>query len=393
MTLEHEPVRSSMLPYGQQSIDEEDIQAVVEVLRGDFITQGPSIAKFEQQIANRTGASYAVAFTNGTAALHGACYAAEIGPGDEVITSPITFLASANCVRYQGGIPVFADIDEATYNINPDKIKEKISPKTKAIIPVDFSGQPVEIEKIMKIAAQHGLVVIEDAAHSLGASYKGKPIGSWADMTMFSFHPVKHITTGEGGIIVTNNEIYYKRLLLFRNHGMTKDPEDLMYNEGPWYYEMHDLGYNYRMTDMQAALGSSQLHKLDSFVEARRKIACIYNEAFAEIEGLVIPYQADDSASSWHLYVIQWKPEYFTVDRKVLFEAMRDEGIGVHVHYIPVYKQPYYQSLGYDMDKCPVAERYYATAMTLPLYPKMTDQDVYDVISAVKKVVLKYRKS
>ncbi|MGZ9586250.1 UDP-4-amino-4,6-dideoxy-N-acetyl-beta-L-altrosamine transaminase [Paenibacillus marinisediminis] len=378
--------KNTFIPYGKQWIDEADEQAVLSVLRSDYITQGPWIEEFEARIANRVGTKYAVAFSNGTAALHGACYAAGIGAGDEVITSPITFLASANCALYQGAKPVFADIDMDTYNIDPDQIIRHISERTKAIIPVDFSGQPVEIDRIMDIARENELVVIEDAAHSLGATYKGKPVGCWADMTMFSFHPVKHITTGEGGMIVTNNKEYYEKLIQFRSHGMTRNPELLTRNDGPWYYEMQSLGYNYRMTDIQAALGSSQLNRLDEFVARRQQIAASYNAAFAELEGIVLPAQAQNTYSSWHLFVIRWNTQYFKVDRRSIFESLRAEGIGVHVHYIPVYKQPYYQLLGYGNEECSNAEVYYDTALTLPIFPKMTDREISTVVSAVKKV-------
>lgn len=380
------------IPYGQQWIDEEDIEAVVQTLKSPFITQGPAITDFEASIADYVGTKFAVAFSNGTAALHAACFAAEIGPGDEVITTPITFLASSNCVLYQGGTPVFADIDNRTYNLDPDDIERKITTRTKAIIPVDFSGQPVEIERIMDIAHQHGLIVIHDAAHSLGAEYKGKKVGSWADMTMFSFHPVKHITTGEGGVITTSNEALYRKLTLFRNHGMTRNPEEWTRNDGPWYYEMHELGYNYRMTDMQAALGSSQLRKLDKFVMRRREMASRYNDAFKELEGIVIPEQHEGAASSWHLYVLRWLPEYFKAGRREIFEALREDGIGVNVHYIPVYKQPYYQRLGYHTVLCPNAEAYYRTAMSIPIFPKMSDGDSYQVISVIKKVYERFVK-
>lgn len=380
------------IPYGQQWIDEEDIEAVVQALRSPFITQGPTITDFEASIADYVGTKFAVAFSNGTAALHAACFAAEIGSGDEVITTPITFLASSNCVLFQGGTPVFADIDNRTYNIHPDDIERKITSRTKAIIPVDFSGQPVEIERIMDIAQHHGLIVIHDAAHSLGAEYKGQKVGSWADMTMFSFHPVKHITTGEGGVITTSNEALYRKLMLFRNHGMTRNAEEWTRNDGPWYYEMHELGYNYRMTDMQAALGLSQLRKLDKFVMRRREIASRYNGAFKELEGIVIPEQHEGAASSWHLYVLRWLPEYFKAGRREIFEALREDGIGVNVHYIPVYKQPYYQRLGYDTVWCPNAEAYYQTAMSIPIFPKMSDGDSYQVISVIKKVYERFVK-
>lgn len=388
MSKEHEsnqPVRATLLPYGQQWLDEQDIEAVVKVLRGDFITQGPAIQTFERKVAEYVGAKYAVAFANGTAALHGACFAAEIGQGDEVITTPITFLASSNCVLYQGGTPVFADIDMDTYNVDPAEIESKVTERTKAIIAVDFTGQPVEIDRISMLAHDRNLVLIQDAAHSLGASYAGRKIGSWADMTMFSFHPVKHVTTGEGGIITTDDERYYERLLLFRNHGMTREPEKLTRTDGPWYYEMQELGYNYRMTDMQAALGASQMDKLDGFIARRREIAATYNEFFSSLPGLVVPKRHPMTESSWHLYVIRWLPEYFSADRREIFEALRAENIGVNVHYIPVYLQPYYKGLGYCSGLCPNAETYYNTAVTLPLFPKMTDKDVVDVMTAVKK--------
>ena len=383
-------IRENMLPYGKQWIDEDDIEAVVRTLRGDFITQGPAIAAFERAVADYVGARYAVAFANGTAALHGACFAAGIGPGDEVITSPITFLASSNCVLYCGGRPSFADIRMDTYNLDPDEVAKRITPRTKAIIPVDFSGQPAEMDRIMALAKERNLVVIEDAAHALGASYDGRKVGAMADMTMFSFHPVKHITTGEGGIIVTDNASFYEKLLLFRNHGMTRDPNKLSAYEGPWYYEMHELGYNYRMTDIQAALGLSQLGKLDKFVELRRSIASTYNEAFAGLEGLVVPYQHPKAESSWHLYVVRWEPQYFRGTRQEIFEAFRERNIGVNVHYIPVYRQPYYRKLGYT-ESCPNAERYYETAISLPIFPKMTAEDVQDVIRSVHRIYESFR--
>jgi perosamine synthetase len=386
----NEPIRQTMLPYGQQWLDEQDKEAVQSVLNSDFITQGPQIDRFERKVADYVGARYAVAFCNGTAALHAACFAAEIGPGDEVITTPITFLASSNCVLYMGGRPIFADIDDRTYNLDPDSIVEHISPRTKAIIPVDFTGQPVEIDRIMMLARDRGLVVIHDAAHSLGAEYCGRKIGAWGDMTMFSFHPVKHITTGEGGMIVTDNESYYKRLLLFRNHGMTRDPMVMSANEGAWYYEMHELGYNYRMTDLQAALGVSQMDKLDGFVNARRSIAHAYNEAFSELEGLITPRQQPAANSSWHLYVLRWELELFDADRRMIFEALRDENIGVNVHYIPVYQQPYYRHNGYADTRLPKAEAYYANTISLPIFPKMSENDVRDVILAVRKVHQQY---
>jgi len=375
-------MRNSYLPYGKQIIDDADIKAVVNILKGDYLTTGPSIEQFEKNIAEYVGANYAVAFTNGTAALHGACFAAGIGRGDEVITTPITFVASANCVLYQGGTVVFADIDPNTYNIDSKKIEEQITNKTKAIIPVDFTGQPADLDAINKIAKKYNLVVIEDAAHALGATYKGKKVGSISDMTMFSFHPVKHITTGEGGMITTNNKKFYEKLIQFRSHGITRDSNLLLEDHGPWYYEMQFLGYNYRMTDIQAALGSSQLLKLDSFIERRKEIVKKYNKAFLDNASITIPYQTSESDSSWHLYIIQ-VPQ----NRREVFKALQARNIGVNVHYIPVHMLPYYQEIGYKNTHLPMAEKLYEHIITLPLFPGMTDQDVEDVIQAVQEVL------
>lgn len=317
------PVRDSYLPYGRQSLDEDDIQSVVDVLRGDYLTTGPTIGLFEEKVADYVGSRYAVAFSNGTAALHAACFAAGISQGDEVITTPLTFAASANCILYMGAKPVFADINPLTYNIDPDSIEKLITPKTKAIIPVDFTGQPVNHDQIQKIAKANNLVVIEDAAHALGASYKGETIGSISDMTMFSFHPVKHITTGEGGMITTNNREYYEKLLQFRSHGITRDPKKLSQNHGSWYYEMHFLGFNYRMTDIQASLGISQLQKLDDFIEKRRYLARTYNEKLKAISRIHLPIQDAASSSSWHLYVIDLKLDSLKGNRNDIFNAMQ----------------------------------------------------------------------
>ncbi|MFC5700863.1 UDP-4-amino-4,6-dideoxy-N-acetyl-beta-L-altrosamine transaminase [Cohnella faecalis] len=380
-------MREKMLPYGCQQIDDDDVAAVVDILRSAWLTQGPAIERFERDIADYSGAKHAVAFANGTAALHGACYAAGIGQGDEVITSPLTFVASSNCVLYCGGKPVFADIRPDTYNLDPQAVLEQITDKTKAIIPVDFSGQPAEMDAFSAIARDHGLVVIEDAAHSLGAEYGGRRTGSLADMTMFSFHPVKHITTGEGGIIVTDSAEYADRLRAFRSHGITRDPGQLLRNDGPWYYEMQSLGYNYRITDLQAALGSSQLKKLDTFVARRREIAAAYTGALAGVPGLQVPYQHPDTNSSWHLYVLRWKKDILPGGRDRAFDILRSLNIGVHVHYIPVYQQPYYQSIGYETTVCSHAEAYYSEALSLPIFPGMTDRDVQDVIDAVLETV------
>lgn len=386
------PVRGTYLSYGKQYIDDDDIKAVVDVLKGDYLTTGPSVKAFEKAVAEYVGAKYAVAVSNGTAALHAACFAAGIGEGDEVIVPPITFAASSNCVLYCGGKSVFVDINPHTYNIDIEKIEEAITPKTKAIIPVDFAGQSVDMHSIRRIADKYNLIVIEDAAHALGSEYKGKKVGALADMTEFSFHPVKPITTGEGGVVVTNSEELYKQMLLFRTHGITRNSKLLTRNEGPWYYEQLDLGYNYRITDIQCALGLSQLNKLDDFVEKRRSIVKKYNEAFKDIEEIITPFEEEFSNSGWHIYVIKLNSDKLTCTRKEVFEALQAENIGVNVHYLPVYLHPYYQKLGYKGGLCPEAEKLYESIITLPLFPKMTNKDVEDVINAVKKVVKYYVK-
>lgn len=406
------PIRDKYLPYGHQWIDEDDIRAVVEVLKSDWITQGHKIEEFEKAVAEYVGSKYAVAVSSGTAALYAACFVADIGPGDEVITTTITFVASSNCILYMGGKPIFADIKEDTYNINPKEVGKRITDRTKAIIVVDFAGQPADLEKIHKIAQRHNLLVIEDASHALGAEYKINPkseiqnpkltdwvkVGSClhSDMAIFSFHPVKPITTGEGGMITTNNKEYYEKLLMFRTHGITKDPNKFtneeIRNAPPWYYEMQELGYNYRITDFQCNLGISQLKKVDKFIQRRREIAKKYNEAFKSIEEIITPYEKPNVKSGWHIYVIRLKLDKLKATRKQIFEALRAENIGVQVHYIPVYYHPYYQKLGYQRGICPKAEKYYEEAITLPIFPAMRDKDVEDVINAVKKVTRYYKK-
>jgi UDP-4-amino-4,6-dideoxy-N-acetyl-beta-L-altrosamine transaminase len=388
------PVRDKLLPYGHQWVDKEDIKAVSEVLHSDWITQGPKVAEFEEEFARYVGAKYAVAVNSGTAALHAVCFAAQIEEGDEAITTPITFVASANCVLYQGGTPVFADIDADTLNIDPVEIEKKITKKTKALIPVDFTGLPVNLEEILQIARKNNLIVIEDASHALGATYKDSKIGSISDMTIFSFHPVKHITTGEGGMIATNNKEYYERLKLFRTHGITKEKDKLLNYDGPWYYEMQELGYNYRLTDFQCALGMAQLKKIDRNVQRRIEIAQKYNEEFKDIEEIKTPYSdSKNSTSAWHLYIIQHNLEKLKVGRREIFEALKAENIGVNVHYIPVHLQPYYQKrFGYRLGDFPKAENYYSRAITLPIFPKMSDKDIDDVVIAVRKVLNYYKK-
>lgn len=371
-----------MIPYGKQTIEQDDIQAVVDVLQSDFLTTGPKIAEFEQTVADYVGAKYAVAISNGTSALHAACFAAGIGPGDEVITTPLTFAASANCVLYCGGTPVFADVDPKTYNIDPEDIRRKITDRTKAIIAVHLAGQPCDMDAIHSIAREHGLIVIEDGAHALGSVYKGKKVGSLSDMTTFSFHPVKPITTGEGGMIVTDNEEFYKKMALFRSHGITRDDSMMTRNDGPWFYQQFDLGYNYRITDIQCALGCSQMKKLDRFLARRKEIVARYNEAFADCDNIITPYQLSDTESGWHLYIVQVK----NCDRRQVFEAMREKGIGVNVHYIPVYMHPYYQEHGYENVHCANAEEIYYHIISLPLYPGLTSEQQDYVIDTLKSL-------
>lgn len=384
------PVRAHYLPYGKQVIDEEDIASVVKVLQSDYLTSGPAIEQFEAEIAAFTGAKYAVAFSSGTAALHGACYAAGIGAGDEVITTPMTFAATANCVLYQGGIPVFADIDPQTYNLDPARVRECITERTRAIIPVHFTGQPADLDEILQIAREHNLIVIEDAAHALGAEYKNTRVGSIGDMTMFSFHPVKHITTGEGGMITTNSPLYYEKLLQFRTHGITRDERRLRENHGPWYYEMQFLGYNYRITDIQTSLGISQLRKIGGFIEQRKQLAALYTKELDGVQELILPRQLPGAASSWHLYIVRLRLSRLSATRRTVFQALQKENIGVNVHYIPAYLHPYYESLGFRKGLCPVAESCYEEFITLPLYAGMEARDVMDVVAAVKKVISHY---
>lgn len=373
------------IPYATQWINDDDISEVVSALKSSYLTQGPKVAEFERKVAEYCGVKYAVAVNSGTAALHSACFAAGIKKDDEVITSPITFVATSNAVLYCGGKPVFSDIDDKTINIDPKEIKKNITSKTKAIIPVHFAGYPCDMEEVSVIAKNNNLVVIEDACHAIGSEYKGSKIGSckYSDMTVLSFHAVKHMTTGEGGMVLTNNKDLYEKLLLFRTHGITRSTELLeRKDEGPWYYEMHSLGFNYRITDFQCALGISQLKKLDQFINRRREIVEKYNEAFRDNNNLVIPVELNQVRSSWHLYVIRVKK-----DRRDIFNVLREAGVLVNVHYFPVYLQPYYQKLGYDNGQCPKAEQYYEQAITLPLFPKMRDEEVDYVIEQVLRVI------
>lgn len=387
-----EPVRSTKIFYGHQYIDEDDIQAVVDVLKSDYLTCGPKIGELEEKLCEVTGAKYAVVCSNGTAALHIACLAAGVMPGDEVITTPITFAASANCALYCGAKPVFADINEDTYNIDPTNVEKLTTEKTKAVVAVDFTGQSVELDRLLTLCREHDLVLIEDGAHVIGTSYKGRMNGSIADMTTMSFHPVKTVTGGEGGAVLTNSKEYYEKLLLYRAHGITRDPK-LMEHEpdGPWYYEQITLGMNYRMTDMQAALIISQLNKLPRFMERRKAIVKAYNEAFSKLPQLFVQQEIPESDTTRHLYILRIRPEKLTIDRKQFFEALAAENICCNVHYIPTYYFPYYEKLGYKRGLCPKAEKLYAEEISLPLYYAMTDQDVEDVIRAVTRIVEYYK--
>ena len=377
---------SRYIPYGRHSLGADDIQAVVDILNSDWLTQGPMVQKFEQAFASCCGSRYAVAVSSGTAALHLAALAAGFAPGDEVITSPITFVASANCVAYVGATPVFADIDPQTGCLAAEQILPRLTPATRGIIPVHFAGQPCDMGAISEIAGKHDLVVIEDAAHALGSSYtvdgRNFTTGCCAhsDMTIFSLHPVKHIAAGEGGVITTNSQKLYEQLRLLRSHGIVKDPDRLSRHEGPWYYEMQALGYNYRITDFQCALALSQLKKLDAFVARRRDIARAYTQAFQVEPAVDVLSQNPDANSSFHIFVILARG----VDRAALFAALRERGIGVNVHYIPVHLQPYYRDkYGYSPGDYPLAEEYYRHAITIPLYPAMTDDEVARVIDSV----------
>ena len=381
----------AFLNYGKQWIDQDDIDAVVKTLKSDFLTQGPKVKEFENKICAHTGAKYCVAVANGTAALHIAVASLEIEKGKEGITSPNTFLATSNSMIYNGLNPVFADIDKKTYCVDHEKIKGKITENTRLIIPVHFAGQPCDMDKIKEIAIKNGLSIIEDASHAIGSKYTdGFKVGNckYSDMTIFSFHPVKTITSAEGGAITTNNEKLYEKLLLLRTHGITKDNSKLSIEHStlnePWYYEMQELGYNYRLSDIHSALGISQLKKLDNFVARRREIVIKYNKAFKDIEWLTVPYEKLEVYSAFHLYVLKIGFDKIGKSRKQVMEELRLKNIGTQVHYIPVHTQPYYQeNYGYKWGDYPIAEDYYEKALSIPLYPKMTDEDAEYVIEKV----------
>jgi len=380
-----------MIPYGKQSIDEEDIQAVVNVLRSDWLTTGPTIEKFEKAFADFVGAKYAVAVNSGTAALHAAMFALGIGPGDEVIAPAMTFAATANCVAFQGGTPVFADVDPGTLLMDPASVESRLSPKTKAIIAMDYAGQPCDYDALEDIAKRHNLMLVADACHSLGGRYKDKPVGTLAKLNAFSFHPVKHITTGEGGMITTDEPKLMERMRLFRNHGIATDHRQRD-AQGSWFYEMVDLGYNYRITDFQCALGISQLQKLPQWIERRREIARRYDEAFQAIPRVKPLSVRNETFHAYHLYVVRFDFDGTNLERSVVFRKLREVGIGVNVHYIPVHLHPFYRNrYRTGPGLCPNAELAYEQILSLPMYPAMTDDDVGDVIRAIKKITQAYR--
>jgi perosamine synthetase len=376
-----------MIPYGRQSIDEEDVKAVVEVLHSDWLTTGPKVSQFEEAFAKTVGARYSVAVSSGTAALHAVMYALGIGPGDEVIVSTMTFAASANCVVFQGGKPVFADVDPDTLLIEPDRVIRRITPKTKAIIAVDYAGQPCEYDALRKIADDYSLALIDDACHALGASYKGRRAGSLADLSTFSFHPVKHITTGEGGMVTTENPELAERMRTFRNHGIAMDQNQRM-KQGTWFYEMVDLGYNYRLTDFQCALGMNQLKKLSGWVKRRQEIANYYNHAFSGMPEISPLGVRPEVSHAYHLYVIKLELERLRANRVEIFSALRSKNIGVNVHYIPVHLHPFYRKrLGTKPGDCPMAESAYERILSLPIFPNMSDQMIDEVIGVCTNMV------
>jgi perosamine synthetase len=381
------PVRQTFLPYARQSINEDDIQAVVETLRSDWLTTGPKVAEFEEGLADWVGAKYAVSFSSGTAALHAAAFTAGLKPGDEAITSPLTFASTPNCVLYQGATPVFADVVEDTLNLDPELAAARITPRTKAILPVDYAGHPAELDSFLQLADHHGLIVIEDACHALGAEYRGRRVGSVAHMTVFSFHPVKHLTTGEGGMVTTDNPAFAETLRCFRNNGISRDARQRQAAD-QWHYEMVLLGFNYHLTDIACALGLQQMKRLEANLARRRQIAAWYSAAFRDVPGVLPPRSRPDVNPAWHLYPIRLDLNALTADRGEVFRALRAEHIGVNVHYIPVHRHPYYRDrFGYKGGKYPVAETAYECLISLPMFHGMNDLDVDDVVRAVGKVL------
>lgn len=387
------PVREKQIFYGRQCIEQDDVDAVVATLTSDYITCGPKVAELERTLGEVTGAKYAVVASSGTAALHLAAMAAGFGEGDEVIVSSITFAASANCVLYCGAKPVFADIDPKTYNLDTASVKSLITPRTKGIVAVDFTGQAAKLDELEEICREHGLVLIEDAAHAIGTKYKGRPVGGISDMTCFSFHPVKTVTGGEGGAVTTNDERLYRKLMRLRTHGITRDREDMVHpTDAKWYNEQVELGYNYRMTDFQAALLVSQLHKLPKFSARRREIVERYDREFADMPEIIVQEEIPESDTTRHLYILRLNLERLSCDRRQFFDALYAENTCPQVHYMPVYYHSYYEKLGYQKGICPNAEKFYDEVMSIPLYYSLTDEEVEDVIHAVKKVVAYYGK-
>jgi perosamine synthetase len=376
-----------MIPYGKQSIDDSDIEAVVEVLRSDWLTTGPKVKEFERALADFTGTRHAVAVSNGTAALHSAMFALNIGPGDEVIVPAVTFAATANCVIYQGGTPIFADVHPDTLLIDPADVEEKITARTKAIIAVDYAGQPCDYERLREIAQKHGLMLIADACHALGAQFRNRRVGSLADITVFSFHPVKIITSGEGGMLTLDSNDMNDRLQRFRNHGINSDfrtRETL----GTWHYEMVELGYNYRMTDLQSALGLNQLRKLSQFLNRRHQIASIYDKTFARDDWINPLAVKKEVFHAYHLYVVRVDFESAGISRSDAFQQLRKKGVGVNVHYLPVYLHPYYQNkFGTRAGFCPIAESITRQILSLPIHPEMSEADVESVVRAVRETI------
>ena len=382
-----------MIFYGTQSIDQNDIDAVVEVLKSDFLTQGPAIEKFEKCVAEYCGAKYAVAVTSATAALHISCLAAGLSKGDILWTSPITFTASANCGRYCGADVDFVDIDPSAYNMSIDELDKKLQAaeiKPKVVVPVHLAGQSCEMDKIYKMSQKYGFKVIEDASHAIGADYKETKVGccKYSDMTVFSFHPVKIVTTGEGGMVLTNDKDLYEKLVLYRSHGITRDPKLMTRTaDGPWYYQQIDLGFNYRMTDMQAALGYSQMQKVNEFVNKRRYLAKRYNKLFKNINGIQLPYQNENTNSSWHLYVVRVDFSKISKTKNQIFAEMKEKGICLNLHYIPVHTQPYYENLDFKDGDFPNSEKYYEEAFTLPLYYSLTDEQQDHIVKSLVEVL------
>lgn len=386
-----------MIPYGKQDINDEDIQAVIDVLKSDFLTQGPSVQKFEKSISDYTTSKFAIALNSATSALHLACLSLGLKKGDIVWTTPITFVASANCALYCEAKVDFVDIDPKTYNLSVSALEEKLKEAKKSnalpkiVIPVHLAGQPCDMVKISELSKAYGFSIIEDASHAIGGRYKNKPVGNceYSDITVFSLHPVKIITTGEGGVITTNNPALYEKIMLLRSHGITRDP-NLMTEKshGPWYYQQLELGYNYRLTDIQAALGTSQMKRIDHFIKKRHQLANHYFEKLKDIKALELPYQSPDSHSAFHLFIVRIKPEYTKKSHLQVFEELREQGIGVNLHYIPVYQQPYYRKLGFKKDLCKNAEEYYQSAISIPMYSGLSNTDQEKVIDSLRKTFI-----